>query len=151
MHLGLPAEKLAELRALVVMNILPNDATKNATVVLPACGFAEKRGSMVNGKGRLQRLNHAVRPPGNARDDWEILRDLLQAIGGGDSLHSVDDVFRHISETVPEFRGLTLNKIGDLGVPVLQMEELPPTHPADQEAIEEAVAVQARRQAVRSH
>ena len=56
-----------------------------AAVVLPACGFAEKRGSMVNGKGRLQRLNRATRPPGNARDDWEILRDLLQAIGGGDS------------------------------------------------------------------
>jgi NADH-quinone oxidoreductase subunit G len=149
MHLGLPAEKLAELRALVVMNILPNDATKNATVILPACGFAEKRGSMVNGKGRLQRLNHAVRPPGNARDDWEILRDLLQAVGGGNSLQSVDDVFRHISDTVPQFAGLTLNKIGDLGVPVLQMEELPPTHPADEEAIQEAVAMQARRRAVR--
>jgi len=151
MHLGLPVEKLAELRALVVMNVLPNDATKNATVVLPACGFAEKRGSMVNGKGRLQRLNHAVRPPGNARDDWEILRDLLQAIGGGDSLHSVDDVFRHISETVPQFGGLTLNKIGDLGVPVLQMQELPPTQPADEEAIAEAVAVQARRRAEHAH
>jgi NADH-quinone oxidoreductase subunit G len=151
MHLGLPAEKLAELRALIVMNVLPNDATENATVVLPACGFAEKRGSMVNGKGRLQRLNQAVRPPGNARDDWEILRDLLQAIGGGDSLHSVDDVFRQIAETVPQFGGLTLNKIGDLGVPVLQMQELPPMQPADEEAIAEAVAVQARRRAEHAH
>jgi len=151
MHLGLPVEKLAELRALVVMNILPNDATENATVVLPACGFAEKRGSMVNGKGRLQRLSQAVRPPGNARDDWEILRDLLQAIGGGDSLHSVDDVFRHISDIVPQFAGLTLNKIGDLGVPVLQMQELPPMEPADEQAIAEAVAVQARRRAEHTH
>jgi NADH-quinone oxidoreductase subunit G len=151
MHLGLPVEKLTELRALVVMNVLPNDATKNATVVLPASGFAEKRGSMVNGKGRLQRLNHAVRPPGNARDDWEILRDLLQSVGGGDSLHSIDDVFRQISETVPQFGGLTLNKIGDLGVPVLQMQELPPTQPADEEAIAEAVAVQARRRAEHAH
>ena len=151
MHLGLPVEKLAELRALVVMNVLPNDATKNATVVLPACGFSEKRGSMVNGKGRLQRLNQAVRPPGNARDGWEILRDLLQAVGGGDSLHSIDDVFRHISETVPQFGGLTLNKIGDLGVPVLQMQELPPTQPADEEAIEQAVAIQARRRTERTH
>jgi NADH-quinone oxidoreductase subunit G len=133
------------------MNVLPNDATENATVVLPACGFAEKRGSMVNGKGRLQRLNQAVRPPGNARDDWEILRDLLQGVGGGDSLHSVDDVFRQIAETVPQFGGLTLNKIGDLGVPVLQMQELPPMQPADEEAIAEAVAVQARRRAEHAH
>jgi NADH-quinone oxidoreductase subunit G len=128
---------------------LSNEATEKATVVLPACGFAEKRGSMVNGKGRLQRLNHAVRPPGNARDDWEILRDLLQVVGGGDSVHSVDDVFRRISESVPQFAGLTLSKIGDLGVHILQMEELPPTHPSDTEKIELAIAIQARRRAVR--
>jgi NADH-quinone oxidoreductase subunit G len=150
MHLGLRVEQFAQLPALIVMNILPNDATESATVVLPACGFAEKRGSMVNGKGRLQRLNPAVRPPGNARDDWEILRDLLQAIGGGDSLSSIEDVFRRISETVPQFAGLTLSKIGDLGVHILHMEELPPMHPCDDEAIEQAIAIQAARRAVRS-
>jgi predicted molibdopterin-dependent oxidoreductase YjgC len=131
-----------------MMNILSNEATKKATIVLPACGFAEKRGSMVNGEGRLQRLNRAVRPPGNVRDDWEILRDLLQAVGGGDSILTIDDVFRRISETVPQFAGLSLNKIGDLGVHILQMEELPPVRPMDDEAIEQAVAMQARRRAV---
>jgi NADH-quinone oxidoreductase subunit G len=149
MHLGIPVEQLAQLPALIVMNILPNDATEKATVVLPACGFAEKRGSMINGKGRLQRLNRAVRPPGNARDDWEILRDLLQAVGGGNSVCSIEDVFRQISETVPQFAGLTLSKIGDLGVHILEIEELPPMHPADEEKIEQAVAIQARRRAVR--
>ena len=104
---------------------------------------------MINGKGRLQRLNRAVRPPGNARDDWEILRDLLQAVGGGDSLSSIEDVFRRISETVPQFAGLTLSKIGDLGEHILQMEELPQMHPSDEKAIEQAVALQARRRAVR--
>ena len=100
---------------------------------------------MVNGKGRLQRLNRAIRPPGNARDDWEILRDFLQAVGGGDSLHSIEDVFRRISETVPQFAGLSLSKIGDLGVHILKIEELPPTHPQDEKAIEEAIEIQARR------
>jgi NADH-quinone oxidoreductase subunit G len=151
MHLGIPAEQLAQIPVFIAMNILTNDATEKAAIVLPACGFAEKRGSMVNGKGRLQRLNRAVRPPGNARDDWEILRDLLQAIGGGDSLSSIDDVFRRISETVPQFDRLSLNKIGDLGVPILQMEELPPMHPSDEEKIEQAVAIQASRRAVGSH
>ncbi len=149
MHLDLSVEQLANLPALIVMNIMPNEATRNAGVVLPACGFAEKRGSMVNGKGRLQRLNRATRPPGNARDDWEILRDLLQAVGGCDSLHSIEDVFRRISETIPRFAGLSLSKIGDLGVHILQMEELPPMHPSDEEAIQEAIAVQERRREVR--
>ena len=149
MHLGISVEQLAQLPVLIMMNVLSNEATEKATVVLPACGFAEKRGSMVSGKGRLQRLNRAVRPPGNARDDWEILRDLLQAVGGGDSILSIDDVFRRISETVPQFAGLSLNKIGDLGVHILQMEELPPAHPSDEEKIEQAVAMQARRRSVR--
>jgi len=149
MHLGIPVELLAQLPALVVMNTLPNDATEQATVVLPACGFAEKRGSMVNGKGRLQRLNRAVRSPGESRDDWQILRDLLQAVGGGDSVLSIDDVFHQISETVPQFAGLSLSKIGDLGVHILQMKELPPMHPRDEEAIQQAIAIQARRRAER--
>jgi len=148
MHLGLSIEQLANLRALIVMNTLRNEATEKASVILPACGFAEKRGSMINGKGRLQRLNRATRPPGNARDDWEILRDLLQAIGGGDSLHSIEDVFRRISESIPHFAGLNLSKIGDLGVHILKMEELPPMEPSDGDAIEEAIALQARRRAV---
>jgi NADH-quinone oxidoreductase subunit G len=131
------------------MNVLSNEATQKATVVLPACGFAEKCGSMINGKGRLQRLNRAVRPPGNARDDWEILRDLLQAVGGGDSLSSIEDVFRRISETIPRCAGLSLSKIGDLGVHILHMKELPPMHPSDEKAILQAVAMQARRRAVR--
>ena len=103
---------------------------------------------MINGRGRLQRLNRATRPPGNARDDWEILRDLLQAIGGGDSLHSIEEVFRRISETVPKFAGLSLTKVGDTGVHILRIKELPPMHPSDEEAIQQAIAVQARRRTV---
>src|SRR6266567_1431068 len=149
MHLGVSLERLAQLPVFIAMNILSNEATEKATVVLPACGFVEKRGSMINGRGRLQRLNRAVRPPGNARDDWEILRDLIQAVGGGDSLLSIDDVFRRIGETVPQFAGLSLSEIGDLGVHILHMEELPPPHPSDEGAIEQAIAIQAARRDVR--
>jgi NADH-quinone oxidoreductase subunit G len=136
---GVTPEKLANLPAFIVMDILSNAATEHATIALPACGFAEKRGSMVNGDGRLQRLNRAVRPPGEARDDWEILRDLLQALGGSDSLYSIEDVFRQMAEAVPQFAGLSLGKIGDLGICVMEAHECPPP-PVDPEAadIEEA-------------
>jgi NADH-quinone oxidoreductase subunit G len=122
---GVSTEQLAKLSSFVVVNILSNTATEHAKVVLPASGFAEKRGSMITGKGRLQRLNRAVRPPGNARDDWEILRDLLQALGGSDGLFSIDDVFRQMSAEIPQLAHLTLNKIGDLGVHVLNVDESP--------------------------
>jgi len=129
---GISAEQLSNLLAFMVMDILSNPATENATVVLPSFGFAEKRGSMINGKGRLQRLNRAVRGPGNARDDWEILRDLLQALTGSNGLYSIEDVFRQMSEGVSQLAGLSLSKIGDLGVQVMQAHEFPapPVDPA---------------------
>ena len=83
------------------MDLLSNESTGFASSVLPSLGFAEKRGSMINGKGRLQRLNRALRGPGQARDDWEILRDLNQALSGGNGIYTIEDVFREMSEAVP--------------------------------------------------
>jgi NADH-quinone oxidoreductase subunit G len=130
---GIPIEQLSNLSSLIVLDILSNATTEHATVVLPASGFAEKRGSMINGEGRLQRLNRAVRPPGNARDDWEILRDLLLALGGSNGLYSIEDVFRQMSAEIPEFTKLSLSKIGDLGVHIVNVRESPPP-PVDPKA-----------------
>ena len=116
---GVDASVLDELPCLVAMSILPSATTKAATIVLPSAGFAEKRGSMINVKGRLQRLNRAVASPGDAHDDWEILRDLIQTLGGGNGLYMIEDVFKAIANDVPELRGLSLSKIGDLGVKVV--------------------------------
>jgi len=131
LKLGISAEQLTNMSAFVAMDILSNAANEHATVLLPASGFAEKRGSMINSKGRLQRLNRAVRPPGNARDDWEILRDLLQALGGSNGIYMIEDVFRQMSAEIPQFADLTLSKIGDLGMHVMKVGESPrsPTEP----------------------
>ncbi len=138
---GISSEQLSNLPAFIAMDILANAATERATVLFPAFGFAEKRGSMINGKGRLQRLNRAVRAPGTARDDWEILRDLLQALTGSNGIYSIEDVFRQMSEAVPEFAGLSLGKISDLGVHVMQVNECPaPPFDAKSEDIEKAEA-----------
>ena len=143
---GISTEQLSQLAAFIVMDILSNAATEHATALFPSSGFAEKRGSMINGKGRLQRLNRAVRPPGTARDDWEILRDLLQALGGGNAIYSIEDVFRQMSDAVPQFAGLSLSKIGDLGAHVMQLEESPLTEkPSDEGKIVEGASAQAQR------
>jgi NADH-quinone oxidoreductase subunit G len=130
-RLGFSETALGNLPAFIVIDILHNEATPHATALLPAFAFAEKRGSMINGKGRLQRLNRAVRAPGQARDDWEILRDLLQALTGTNGIYSLEDVFRQMTEGVPQLAGLTLSGIGDLGVQVLSTDDspAPPPHP----------------------
>jgi len=116
-HCGLGEAELARLDLIVCLDILPNTATKLATAVLPGAGFAEKRGSMVNVKGRIQRLNRATQPPGQARDDWEILSDLLRALGA-EAPQTLEGVFKEMSAAIPAFNGLTLAKLGDHGIPL---------------------------------
>jgi NADH-quinone oxidoreductase subunit G len=113
---GMNEEALKKLKALVVMDILPNKTTPLAHVLLPAAAFAEKRGSMINIKGRLQRLNVAVQSPGDARTDWEILRDLHLAATGQNGLYMIEEVFKLMAKETPALEGLSLGKIGDLGI-----------------------------------
>jgi NADH-quinone oxidoreductase subunit G len=128
------AEHLSQLPAFILMNILENAATNCATALLPCAGYAEKRGSMINGKGRRQRLNRTVPPPGQARDDWEILRDLIQAVSGQNGIYTIEEVFAQMSQSVREFSGLTMSRIGDLGVQVMEIAESPsPDEPAKDE------------------
>ncbi len=118
---GIPETDLAKLEAFVAVEMLDFSPLKHAHVVLPSAAFAEKRGSMVNGKGRLQRLNRAVNPPGLARDDWEILRDLLAAVDPATpAFPQIEDVFHDMAATIPAFAGLSLGKIGDAGLALNQ-------------------------------
>jgi NADH-quinone oxidoreductase subunit G len=52
-----------------------------ADVILPGSTYAEKAGTYVNLEGRVQRAEKAVFAPGDAREDWAILRALSQALG----------------------------------------------------------------------
>ena len=121
---GISPSALGKLETLIFSGILSNETSRLAQVVLPAAGFAEKTGSIVNVHGRLQRLTRAIATPGEAREDWMILRDLRIALTGGNSLHSVEDVWKAMSLEVPQFHGLSWAKIGDLGV---QLETIPKT------------------------
>jgi NADH-quinone oxidoreductase subunit G len=127
-QIGLTTEDLQKLNTLIVLDILPNETTRSATVLLPSSAFAEKRGSMINLKGRLQRLNRAIQPPGTAREDWEILRDLNQQLTGSNGIYLVEDVFKQIAEAIPDLNGLSLSRIGDQGVELVkENEEAPAT------------------------
>ena len=52
-----------------------------ADVVLPGAAYTEKDGTYVNTEGRVQLSRRAVFPPGEAREDWTILRALSEALG----------------------------------------------------------------------
>ncbi len=54
---------------------------QRADVILPGAAYTEKTGTYVNTEGRVQRGFQAVYPPGEAREDWKILRAFSAVIG----------------------------------------------------------------------
>src|SRR5204863_4711437 len=68
--------------AFVVYQGHHGDAGANrADVILPGAAYTEKSGTWVNTEGRVQRGQRAVFPPGEAREDWAIVRALADAVG----------------------------------------------------------------------
>src|SRR5947209_130134 len=51
-----------------------DNGARQSDLVLPGAAYAEKHGTWVNTEGRAQRAERAVFPPGEAREDWAILR-----------------------------------------------------------------------------
>ena len=86
-------------------------SAKHADVILPGAAYTEKYGTYVNTEGRPQRAKRAVFPPGQAREDWTIIRALSEVLGYplpyntlGEirkRLCDVNPIFAHIGHIVP--------------------------------------------------
>jgi NADH-quinone oxidoreductase subunit G len=58
-----------------------DNGARQADLVLPGAAYAEKHGTWVNTEGRVQRGEKAAFPPGDAREDWAILRAVSELAG----------------------------------------------------------------------
>lgn len=56
-------------------------AAARADVILPGSAYTEKNATYVNVEGRAQQAKQAIFPPGEAREDWKIIRALSEALG----------------------------------------------------------------------
>src|SRR3990167_3106961 len=52
-----------------------------ADVILPGCAYTEKEGTYVNTEGRVQKTLKAAPPPGEAKEDWKIIKALSDKLG----------------------------------------------------------------------
>ena len=69
-------------RAFIVYQGSHGDAgAHNADVILPGAAYTEKEGTYVNFEGRVQQAGRAAFPPGEAKEDWTILRALSDVLG----------------------------------------------------------------------
>ncbi len=74
---------------------------RRADVVLPGAAYTEKDGIYVNTEGRVQLARRAVFPPGEAREDWKIVRALSGAIGRPLPFDTLRDLRRSMSKAHP--------------------------------------------------
>ncbi|MBK1830455.1 molybdopterin-dependent oxidoreductase [Verrucomicrobiaceae bacterium R5-34] len=115
---GFTQDDLNALELLVSIHHSANATAQASDIVFPGAGPAEKRGSMVNVTGRLQKLNAACVPPGDARSDWEIIRDLVLELSGeasSEAPQSIDALSKVLATSIPEFEGKHITAISDLG------------------------------------
>src|SRR5688500_4312566 len=115
---GIGTDLLGKLETLIVSDILPNETTSRAHYVLPGCAHAEKRGTFINTKGRVQRFMKAIEPKGDSRAEWEILHELVLHVTGQNGFVSIEGLFNQMAAEVPALNGVTWAALGDMGVTI---------------------------------
>jgi formate dehydrogenase major subunit len=109
-------EGLQALEMLIVQDIFMTETAQLADVVLPSYSFAEKTGHFTNTERRVQRLNAAVEAPGDAKDDWQIITDIANAMGGGWSYQHCSDITEEIARVTPQYEGIRWDTVGSNGL-----------------------------------
>ena len=74
-----------------------------ADVVLPGAAYTEKNAFYVNTEGRAQAARMAAFPPGEAREDWKIVRALSEQVGARLPYDSLSQLRRRLAEASPVF------------------------------------------------
>ncbi len=111
-------EGLAACEFIVSQDIFLNDSTrKYADVVLPASSFAEKDGTFTNTERRVNRVRKALDCPGEAREDWRIVCQMAEALGGSwPAYSSPEDVWNELADLSPNWYGIRYPRIEEHGI-----------------------------------
>ena len=106
-------EALKKLDLLAVIEIFPTETTELAHVILPAASFAEKRGTKTATDRRVQWLERAVEPVGEAMADWKIICRLAARMGFEKAFTYPHEeaVFYEIRAMTPSYAGLSPERL----------------------------------------
>jgi predicted molibdopterin-dependent oxidoreductase YjgC len=115
---GRVARALERAELVVVQDAYhPTETTQFAHVLLPAAQWSERTGTMTNGERRICLLEQAVRPPGEALPDWEILCRFAREMGFGEAFayRDVEQIFEELKEATRgrdlDFTGITYARL----------------------------------------
>ncbi len=108
-------KRFGALDYMLVLSTDANETCQMANQVWPIGAYPEITGSFTNFKGRVQRINEAFPPPGNAIAAIEAIARLGHALDGIERPKSADAVFAAMAKEEPAFKGLSLATLGDHG------------------------------------
>ncbi len=110
-------KKLLEgLDHLVVQDIFLTRTAELADVVLPAsASWCEAEGTVTNSERRVQRVRKALDPPGQARDDIEIVCDIAARMGHDLGPPDAESVWTELRSLSPMHAGMTYARLDALG------------------------------------
>ena len=86
-----------------------------ADVILPGAAYTEKEGTYANTEGRVQMTARAIFPPGDAREDWAILKDLSNALGKPLPFETLQDLRAKMYAAAPQLAQLDVLEKADSG------------------------------------
>lgn len=107
---------LEGLDILVVQDILMTKTAQMADVVLPAAGWAENDGTVINSERRVQRVRPAIKPPGVAKQDHFIVQDIANRLGAKWNYQSAEDIWDEIRQLASIFAGMTYARLDQGGL-----------------------------------
>jgi predicted molibdopterin-dependent oxidoreductase YjgC len=101
----------------ILEEIFLSETSHYADVLLPGVSFAEKSGTFTNTERRIQLVNQAIQPLGEARPDWQILVELAQALSSSSAMregryakwdyNSTSQIMEEVAELTPIYAGVS--------------------------------------------
>ncbi|MET7621709.1 molybdopterin-dependent oxidoreductase [Streptomyces sp. NPDC005408] len=121
--------RLAALDHLVVQDIFLTKTAEMADVVLPAtAAWAETDGTTTNSERRVQRVRAALVPPGEAREDIDIICEMAERLGHDWKFADSQAVWNELRSLSPDHYGMTYDRLDEqkgLQWPCPDVDELP--------------------------
>jgi assimilatory nitrate reductase catalytic subunit len=108
---------LEKLEFYVAIDFFLNETAHYADIVLPGSLHEEDEGVVAQVEGRVIKINKAVDPPGDAKQDWRIIQDIARALGRphGMTFESPREIFNELRIAskggVADYAGITYEKI----------------------------------------
>ena len=103
---------LASAEFLVCNDIFPTETTRFAHVVFPATAWSEDDGTFTNSERRVNRVRKAVDPPGEAKPNWWIFKEIAKRMGQDWTSNSGQEIWdNEVSVLAPSMAGIKFRRI----------------------------------------